>query len=181
MRYVMIGLLFFLTACLQAPKKSAFIVDYDRLEPAVVLKATDKQIAISHTLSADKQRVVLPTALDEIVRRWLESRFTIDHQTDQQVVFDVQQMEMVKDPRPILKWYVFNNEEYTLSYQIRFSVLKQGQTVYYAIVKGQVKEQLPVKSSLMDKEKVWADMISRMIFSAEHKFIQQIPNEFKSV
>ena len=125
--------------------------------------------------------MALPVSLEEIVRQWLENRFTINQEEDQQIVFDVAQLEMTKAPRPIQKWYIFNNEEYTLSYYIRFSVLKKNQEIYHAFVRGQVKEQLPIKASLSDKEKVWANMVSRMILNAENKLNEQIPTAFKSV
>ena len=180
MRYWIIGLLFLLTGCLQAPEKSAFRVNQNALTPQIVLNANQKEVVFSYIYNSKENQVVLPVSLEEIVQHWLENRFVVDEMTDQKILFDVQQMQMTKSPRPILKWYIFNNEEYTLSYQIRFSVLKKNQVVYYAFVKGKIKEQLPVKSSLADKEKIWADMISRMIANAENKLKEQIPAEFRS-
>lgn len=169
-----------LAGCMQTQKRPAFVVDRNHDAPQVVLQADEKNVVFTERESQNSFNHALPVSLHEVVQSWLDHRFVINHQSDLKVVFDVQTLEMTKTPKAIRKWYVFNNEEYVLTYQIRFSVLKGNQVAYYAVVKGHVKEQLPVKASLMDKEKLWADMISRMILAADNKLVEQIPDMVKS-
>ena len=165
---------------MQTQERPVFSVNRNHDAPQIVLRASEKNIYFTGKDSPNSFNHSLPVSLNEVVQSWLDHRFVINHQSDLKIVFDVQQLEMVKNPKAIRKWYVFNNEEYVLTYQIRFSVLDKTQGVYYAVVKGQVKEQLPVKASLMDKEKLWADMISRMILAADGKLTEQIPDIVKS-
>ena len=73
------------------------------------------------------------------------------------------------------KWYIQNNVEYRLDYQIRLIFEKNAIPFETQTVKGWEFQALPKRTSLSEKQQVWEKMINEMIKKITEKIHTDIP------
>ncbi len=73
------------------------------------------------------------------------------------------------------KWYIQNNVEYRLDYQIRLIFEKNTIPFETQTIKGWEFQALPRRKSLSEKQQVWEKMINEMIKKITEKIQSDIP------
>ena len=73
------------------------------------------------------------------------------------------------------KWYIQNNIEYRLDYQVKIVYEKNAIPFETQTIQGWEFQALPKRSSLSEKQQVWEKMINEMIRKITEKIQKDIP------
>ena len=169
--------LFFLVAC-QAPNIPPFTVTDFATDSPVLLVASSFQVMDDTTRFRDLPHLEsrLPITPAFALKRALENRFRSDAPTAAtEVMVQIQTADLTQKVQPAEHWYILNNIEYLLTYQVRVSYIRNRVILTTQEMSGWETQSLPKRSSLAEKEQAWQTMINNMIEKVADKIQADMP------
>ena len=180
MRYISFLLLFLCSACV-APSFHTIKVNTFEEEKKIAVK-----VSVLDIISKVERFERLPHIENEIsispetvLKKWIRNRFypiSLNSKTEMKVI--IEKAYLTKTDEISDKWYIFDNEKYTLTYELKFVFEKEGRVLYTHNIGGYETSSLPKRSSLTTKEEVFERMLNMMVYKIDEKVRVQLPQKF---
>jgi len=139
------------------------IIDFREEEP-IILPVAQVEVKDQTTRYTELPHLEsrIPVTPAYALKTALENRFKGSFENKGTATFIIKTADLTQKEDPSDHWYILNNVEYLLTYQIDVIYSSPtGQKVQH--LSGWEKQALPKRSSLRDKEAAWQKMINAMI------------------
>jgi len=171
---------FLLTAC-QAVELSDFMVYDFKNDSKINLKTSN--ISVTSNVHYDLQEPFIeykmPVTPEQALKHWAQNRFVaVSSDTPVETYIIIEKASMQEREKPSDKWYILDNVEYRLDFQLKIVFVLNQNTISERTVGGYEKRSLPMKSSLADKEEAWSDMMNDMVKKVNKKLTNDLPSYF---
>lgn len=172
-----VGCCLSIMAC-SSPQTTVFNVkDYRDENPIVLAVGTimvQSDVVPSDVLPHIEKKI--PITPSQALINWAEHRFKSGRpNTNTALVLTIRDASMIQELKPSNHWYVLDNVVYELHYQLDMTYYQDGREMQKQTVSGFEKKSVPEQSSMTTKEKVWLDLINKMIQKVNRKVIADIP------
>ena len=117
----------------------------------------------------------IPVTPSFALKTALENRFKGSSESTGSTTFVINMADLTQKEDPSNHWYILNNVEYLLNYQIDVVYSSDNTQKQIQHLSGWEKQALPKRSSLRDKEAAWQKMINAMIQKTSDKIQSDIP------
>ena len=174
-------ILLFLSAC-QVPKVNLFSVeDYQNVQPrSVAVSAIDIQDNTTQYTDLPHIENRIPVSPAKALSTALSNRFRVAFPgSSNTLTFIIQDASLTQTLQESDKWYILDNLEYLLSYQVDVIYNHSGVETDHQTISGWEKQALPKRSSLADKEQTWQKMINAMTQKITDKIYTDMPDDYK--
>ena len=152
------------------------IIDFREEEP-IILPVVQIEVKdqTTHYTELPHLENRIPVTPAYALKTALENRFKGLPENKGTATFVINTADLTQKEDPSDHWYILNNVEYLLNYQI--DVIYSPNTVQKQVqhLSGWEKQALPKRSSLRDKEAAWQKMINAMIQKVSDKIQADIP------
>ena len=170
------GILLLLVGC-QAPVVAPFVVSDYRDEALAVqvsaVQVENNTVRYRELPHIETRMPVLPAVA---LKQALENRFRAGRtESGLRLILTIQQADMTQKKQEGAHWYILDNVEYLLSYQVRVDYVLGATSVETQEIGGWEKQALPKRSSLAEKEEVWQKMLNAMIQKVCDKIQADMP------
>ncbi|MBQ7413019.1 MAG: hypothetical protein IJV07_01940 [Alphaproteobacteria bacterium] len=166
-----------LAAC-RAPLTEPFtVIDYRQEEPiylaADVVEVSDQTIRYPDLPHLETR---IPIAPAKALKEALMNRFQAARdQSGNSFSVTVQTASLTQKTQKSEHWYILDNVEYLLEYEVIVRYNRSGYPVETQQIIGWEKQALPRRSSLAEKEDAWQKMINAMIQKTVDKIQTDMP------
>lgn len=171
---------FLLTAC-QAVELPDFMVHDFKNDSKINLKTANVSVIsdVHYDLKAPFIEYKMPITPEQALKRWAQNRFVaVAPNAPVEAYIIIEKASMQEQEKPSDKWYMLDNVEYRLDFQVKIAFMLNQNTISERSVGGYEKRALPMKSSLADKEEVWSDMMNDMVQKVNKKLTNELPSYF---
>ncbi len=169
-----------LSAC-QAVKLPDFMVYDFKNDSKINLKTSQVNVIseVHYDLKAPFIEYKMPITPEQALKRWAQNRFSaVAPNSPVETYIIIEKASMQEKEQPSEKWYMLDNVEYQLDFQVKITFMLNQNTISERSVGGYEKRSLPMKSSLADKEEAWADMMNEMVQKVNKKLTHDLPSYF---
>lgn len=180
-RLFILSLTLFLSAC-QVPKVDLFSPkEYQDIQPfSVVVSAIDVQDNTTRYTDLPHIENRIPVSPVKALSMALSNRFrTVLPDSSNTLTFLIREASLTQTFKESDKWYILDNIEYLLSYQVDIIYNHIGLETERQTISGWEKQSLPKRSSLADKEQTWQKMIDAMTQKVTDKIYADMPQDYK--
>ena len=180
-KYFVFLFLFMLVGC-QAPALEPFhVADFKDEEPvriAVSNVEIEDQTIRYHELPHIETRIPMLPAY--ALKQALTNRYQAASEASQNTLkFVIQKADMIQKKQESEHWYVLNNSEFLLSYQVDVIYMNKGNIIEKQEIVGWEKQALPKRDSLAEKEEAWEKMLNNMVQKVTDKIQADMPSNLR--
>lgn len=173
--------LFLLWGC-QAPVLEPFqVVNFKDETPVRVAVSSidvDDLTIRYHELPHIETRI--PVSPAYALNQALKNRYQSALETSQNTLkFVIQKADMIQKKQEADHWYVLNNSEFLLDYQVDVIYMNRGNIIEKQEIIGWEKQALPKRESLSEKEAAWQKMLNNMIQKVTEKIEADMPLDLR--
>ena len=176
-RALIITVFFCLLGC-QAPIQEPFQFTDFRNETPITIPVADIQV-INQTVRYTELphlETRIPVTPVYALSSALKNRFAPQKKlSNTGVTFTIKTADLIQKKQEAPHWYILDNIEYFLEYQIEVTYSKAGSAIETQNISGWEKQAIPKRSSLREKEEVWQKMINAMIQKTTDKIQADMP------
>ena len=178
---ISLALMIFLSGC-QAPAIDPFTVTDFKNEEPIQIAVSDIHIENNtvryHELPHIETRMPMTPAY--ALERALNNRFQgIAPSSPNTLAFIIQKADMTQKKQESDHWYILNNSEFLLNYQVDVIYMNRDSVVEKQEIIGWEKQALPKRNSLAEKEAAWRKMLDNMIQKVVDKIQTDIPFDLR--
>ncbi|MBR1948953.1 MAG: hypothetical protein IKA30_04085 [Alphaproteobacteria bacterium] len=176
-----VSTILFLSSC-QVPKVDLFSVnDYQNVQPfSVAVGTIEVQDETTRYTELPHIETRIPITPAKALSQALTNRFRVVFPgSSNTLTFLIQEASLTQTLKESNKWYILDNIEYTLTYQLDIVYQNSEKKTENQSISGWEKQALPKRSSLADKEQTWQKMIDAMTQKVTDKIYADMPQEYK--
>ena len=177
MKKILLIMTMFLAACIHNYDNAPQMKDYSQV-PLLELPVS-RINTISHVGQMERLPHVeneMPMTPEKALKSWALIRLRPNYQKKYKAEFVIDQAQMIQEEAPEANIFTYDNNKYTLSYQVTIRILNENGTMIESITaNGYISHKLPKRASFVQRDNMFAQMLREM----EDQLDAKMPEEIK--